>query len=134
MLADDKVAVFLREGRFYAAPSYPFHRPFRQLETLGYPVKNFASRSGPIRACYALHRGAPDAPVVVEEIGGVRKFELLMPNYLFDFPLLQEQRLRWLGGLAEESPVFRVSRPWDLERMPEVYEAVCRHGRELDRY
>jgi hypothetical protein len=131
MLSDDKVAVFLREGRFHAAPSYPFHRPFRQFETLGHPVKNFASRAMPIQACYALHRDAADAPIVIEEIEGFRKLELLMPNYMFDFPLLQERRLRWLGGLVDRSPVFRVSRPWGLEHLQEVYQEICLHSQQL---
>ena len=131
MLSDDKVATFLHEGQFFAAPSYPHHRPFRQFEVLGYPVENFAGRARPIHAFYVLEQGEPESQVSINEIKGFRKFEELMPNYMFNFPFLREQRLRWLASLAHQSLVFRVRRPWNLERMPEAYEAICRHSRSL---
>ena len=43
----------------------------------------------------------------------------------------QEQRMRWLAQLADTSLVFRVRRPWSLDRMHEVYEAICAHSRSL---
>lgn len=129
MLSDDKVATFLYEGRFFAVPSHPHHRPFRQVEVLGYPVEHFATCARPIRACYLLEQGEPDSEVDISEIQGFRKFEQLLPNYLFHFHFLREQRLRWLASLADQSLVFRVRRPWNLERMQEVYEAICTHTR-----
>ena len=54
-----------------------------------------------------------------------------MPNYLFSFRFLQQQRLRWLAQLADQSLVFRMRRPWDMERMHEVYEAICAHSRAI---
>ena len=50
MHSDDTVATFLHEDRFWAVPSHPHRRPFRQLEVLGHPVKHFATGSGPIHA------------------------------------------------------------------------------------
>lgn len=131
MLSDDKVATLLYDGKFFAVPSHPHHRPFRQVEVLGYPVENFAACASPIHACYMLERGEPDAETCITEVEGFRKFEELMPNYLFDFPFLREQRLHCLASLADQSMVFQVRRPWNLERMPEVYEAICRHSRSL---
>ena len=32
------------------------------------------------------------------EIDGFRKFEQLLPHYLFGFRFLQQQRMRWLAG------------------------------------
>ena len=131
MLSDDKVATFLHEDQFWAVPSHPHHRPFREFEVLGHPVDNFAASARPIHAFYLLEAGEPDSAVVITEVGGFRKFEQLLPNYLFAFRFLQQQRMQWLAGLADQSRVFRVQRPWNLERMQEVYEAICAHSREI---
>jgi len=131
MLSDDKVATFLYEDEFWAVPSHPHHRPFREFEVLGHPVENFAASARPIHAFYLLEVGEPDSAITISEVEGFRKFEQLLPNYLFGFRFLQQQRMRWLAGLADQSRVFRVQRPWNLERMQEVYEAICAHSRSL---
>ena len=130
MLSDDKVATFLQEGHYYAVPSHPHHRPFRQFEVLGHPVEHFAAQARPIHAFYVLAQAEPDAEIEISEVTGFRKFEELLPNYLFSFSFLQEQRLRWLAQLADQSLVYRMSRPWDLGRMHETYEAICAHTKE----
>lgn len=131
MLSDDKVATFLHEGQFWAVPSHPHHRPFREFEVLGYPVENFSLSAAPIRAFYALEQGEPDCAVEITEVTGFRKFEQLLPNYLFGFDFLKQQRLRWLAQLADQSRVYRVRRPWNLDRMGETYQAICDHARTL---
>jgi hypothetical protein len=133
MLSDDKVATFFHEGEFWAVPSHPHHRPFREFEVLGYPVENFATSAKPIHAFYILEAGEPDSDIEITEIDGFRKFEQLLPNYLFSFSFLQQQRMRWLAQLADQSLVFKVCRPWDLDRMHEVYDTVCAHSRRLQR-
>ena len=131
MLSDDKVATFLHEDEFWGVPSHPHHRPFRQFEVLGNPVSYFAAGPRPIHAFYVLEAGSPDDDVAIEEVLGFRKFEALMPNYLFGFEFLKKQRTEWLAQLADKSNVFRVHRPWDLKRQQEVYEAICAHSRGL---
>ena len=131
MLSDDKVATSLHEGQFVAVPSHPHHRPWRQFEVLGDPVDNFAGSAKPIHAFYLLERDDPWAGIEISEVTGFRKFEGLMPNYLYNFRFLQQQRMHWLAQLADQSLVFRVRRPWDMERMHEVYEAICGHSRGL---
>ncbi len=131
MLSDDKVATFLHEDKFFAVPSHPHHRPFRQVEVLGYPVKHFATCAKPIHACYLLERGEPDSDVEITEVTGFRKFEELLPHYLYSFQFLQQQRLRWLAQLTNQSLIFRVRRPWNLGRQHEVYHAICTHSRSL---
>lgn len=133
MVSDDKVATFLHQDAFYAIPSHPHHRPWREYEVLGAPVENFANGPRLIRAFYLLEQGEPDSDVEITEVTGFRKFEELMPNYLYSFTFLQEQRLRWLAQLADGAPVYRVTRPWNLERMHEVYEALCEHAAAIDR-
>jgi hypothetical protein len=131
MLSDDKVATFFHEGEFWAVPSHPHHRPFREYEVLGYPVENFAAEARPIHAFYILEAGEPDSAIEIAEVEGFRKFEQLLPNYLYSFHFLQQQRMRWLAQLADQSLVFKVSRPWDLDRMREVYDTICDHSRSL---
>jgi len=114
-------------------PSHPYHRPFRQFEVLGYPVEHFAGQARPIHAFYVLESAERDGSIEIAELSGFRKFEQLLPNYLYSFRFLWEQRLHWLAQLADRSLVFRVRRPWNLERMNEVYEAICAHSRGLSR-
>ncbi len=131
MLSDDKVETFLHEDQFWAVPSHPHHRPFRQFEVLGDPVKQFATSPGPIHAFYVLEAGEPEDAIAIEEVLGFRKFEQLLPNYLFGFDFLIEQRMAWLAQLAGRSRVFRIRRPWSLLRQSEVYEAICAHARAI---
>ena len=131
MLSDDKVATFLYEGEFWAVPSHPHHRPFRQFEVLGNPVQKFATGPGPIHAFYVLEANKPEEGISIEEVLGFRKFEQLLPNYLFGFEFLKRQRMVWLAQLADRSRVFRIHRPWNLSRQHEVYEAICAHSSRL---
>lgn len=131
MLSDDKVAMFVDQNRYFASPSHPHHRPYRQFEVLGDPVEPFATRSQPIHAFYVLERGEPDATVEISEVTGFRKFQKLLPNYLYGFGFLHEQRLRWLADLANQSLIYRVIRPWNLDRMGEVYDTICAHSQGL---
>lgn len=131
LLSDDKVATFFHEDDFIAVPSHPHHRPYREREVLGYPVENFASSAGAISAIYLLEQGEPGSDISICEVRGYRKFEQLLPHYLFSFRFLQEQRLNWLAQLADESLVFTVTRPWDLARLEDVYSAICKHAKTL---
>jgi hypothetical protein len=130
MLSDDKVATVCQGGRCLAIPSHPHHRPFRQYEVLGHPIANFASRVGPIAAIYLLQAGTPEEGVQIKEVQGFRKFEQLMPAYLYDFPFLRKRRLKQLAAIAGNTRVFSVSRPWDIGTLPAVYEAIEAHARD----
>lgn len=130
LVSDDKVPTFVRDGQFMAVGSHPYHRPYRKFEELGYRVKNFMTEFAPIDAFYVLEPEAAAAPIVFEEISGFGKFDRLMPNYLFHFSFLKPQRLRYLGEMLNAVKVFRVRVPRDLERLNEVYAAICAHNRE----
>jgi hypothetical protein len=129
LVSDDKVPTFIDEGKFMAVGSHPYHRPYRKLEELGYRVKVFSSSFKPIHAFYILQSVDENAEVGIEEIKGYLKFDLLLPNYLFKFPFLKTQRLKYLASLLNQVKVFRVNVPWQKERLPEVYEAICQHSR-----
>jgi hypothetical protein len=131
LLTDDKAGTFFHDGKFYVTPSHPHHRPYRQSEVLGDPVERFASSTKPVLAFYLLEQGAADSAVNIQEVTGFKKFEELMPNYLHGFHFMQARRMRWLASLADQVRVFRVCRPWSIERMGEVYDATCAHAREV---
>jgi len=126
--SDDKLATFHHEDDYWAAPSHPHHRPWREFEVLGRPVVNFAPQSRPIRAIYCLRAEDPAADITIEELVGFRKFEELLPQYLFNFDHLLEHRLAWLGQMLDAVPVYCVHRPWALPRLRETYLAVCAHA------
>lgn len=125
LVSDDKVATYVERGRYFAVPSHPSARPYRQLEDLGRRVENFVSEARPIDALYALWAVESGDPVDIEEVSGHRKVARLLPSYLFSFPFLKARRLSYLAQMVSAVPVFRVAIPWDLARLSEVYDAIC---------
>lgn len=128
LISDDKVPVFIDNGTFMVAGSHPYHRPYRKFEELGYRVDNFIGDFKPIHAFYQLERAEADATVLIDEIKGYKKFDALLPNYLYMFTYLKPKRLKYLSTMLNSIKVFRVRVPWDMERLPEVYEKVCKHS------
>jgi len=131
LVSDDKVATYIDDGNFMAMGSFPYHRPYRRFEDLGYYAQNFMQESKPIYAMYELCRSTSDALVSIEEIYGYEKFDTLLPNYLYIFPWLKKERFTYLSKMLNSVKVFRVTVPWNMERLDEVYEAICTHTNYL---
>jgi len=131
LISDDKVATFLEDDKFFAVGSHPYHRPYRAFEDLGYRVEHFANDFKPIHAFYKLEESDVDAEISIKEIPGYQKFDALMPNYLFMFSYLRPQRLKYLASMLNQIRVFQVAVPWDMGRLGEVHEAICKHSQEL---
>lgn len=129
LISDDKVATYIEDDKFFAMGSHPYHRPYRRFEDLGYHVEYFATESKPINAFYKLESTDGDAEILIDEINGFQKFDILMPNYLYMFSFLRAQRLKYLASMLNQIRLFRVQVPWDMERLGEVYDAVCEHSR-----
>ncbi|MEA3491098.1 MAG: hypothetical protein U9R27_04285 [Campylobacterota bacterium] len=129
LISDDKVATFIQDGRFMAVASHPYHRPYRKFEELGYRVEEFAKNFKPIHIFYQLEGVDGDAEITIEEIKGFAKFDTLLPNYLYMFSWLKPERLRYLSGMLNSVMVFHVRVPWGMERLGEVYAAICDHSR-----
>ncbi|MGB5964743.1 MAG: hypothetical protein WBG65_04315, partial [Sulfurimonadaceae bacterium] len=121
MLSDDKVATYEEAGLFFAVPSYPYHRPYRKAEDLGYFVSNFTPKPEPIGAIYELERVQPDAPIEIVELSGIEKFTALRYASEMNFSFLKPKRFDYLMRLAANVPLFRVHVPWDIERLSEVH-------------
>lgn len=129
LISDDKVPTFIDNGNFMAVGSHPYHRPYRKFEELGYRVKSFTTEFKPIHTFYELEGADADAPIIIKEIKGFAKFNVLLPNYLYMFSYLKPQRLKYLSSMLNEIKVFRVQVPWDILRLSEVYDAICEHSK-----
>ena len=132
LVSDDKVPTFVRDGKFMAVGSHPYHRPYRKFENLGYRVDAFTEHFKPIHAFYALEGADADADILITEIKGFAKFDTLLPNYLYMFSWLKPRRLKYLSQMLNSIRVFRVQVPWDKERLDEVHDLICRHSGELE--
>jgi hypothetical protein len=128
LISDDKVPVFLKNGKFMAAGSHPYHRPFREYEVLGYRAEQFIKDLKPIKIFYALERTDSEDNVVIEEIRGFEKMDTLLPQYLYAVGVNRAKHMKNLMQMLHTIKVFRVNIPWDIERLGEVYEAIIRHS------
>lgn len=124
MLSDDSMAIDKRGDAYYAIASYPFHRPYREVETLGYPVENFATEPKPLHAVYLLEKSEPGAAVEIAELKGIEKFKAFHYSSFIDFSFMKQERFTFFMEMAKHIPVYRVNVPWDLQRLEEVYVAI----------
>ena len=131
LISDDKVPIFIENDKFMAVGSHPYHRPYRKFEELGYGVENFTDRFKPIHVFYALESADGDAKFRIDEIKGFEKFDTLLPNYLYMFFWLRPERLKYLSSMLNSIKVFRVQVPWDMERLGEVHDVICKHSEKI---
>jgi hypothetical protein len=125
LLSDDTLGVDRREeGCYFAIPSYPFYRPCREVESLGYSAPHFAAQPKSIRALFLLKREAPDASVDIVELKGIEKFKAMHYTPYVGFPFMKVAYFRYLTEMARHIPVYRIHIPWDLERLGEVYDGI----------
>ncbi len=124
LLSDDSLGIEKRDNRYFAIPSFPFHRPYREPETLGYPVKNFSTKPKPLYAVYLLEKSEPDAVVEICEVKGIEKFKAFHYTLFVDFSFMKKERFDFFTEMAKHVPVYKVKVPWDLNRLHEVYDKI----------
>lgn len=127
MLSDDTLGIEEIDGEYYAIPSYPFHRPYRKLEDLGYPVENFSTKVKPVNTIYVLHKSDTRAKIEIKELKGIKKFKALHYSMFIMFEFMKKERFLFFTKMAKRVPVYEVQYPHDLERLPEVYEKIIAH-------
>jgi len=132
LVSDDKVPTFIQDNKFMAVASHPYHRPFREFEVFGLRVKYASEKFKPIHVFYVLEKSEENANTTIEEIKGFEKFDMLLDSYLYTFSYLKPKRLQYLGKMLNKIRVFRVKRPWDMDRLGEVYDAICEHTRGIE--
>ena len=132
MISDDKVATFQKDGDFYAVPSYPHHRPYRNIEDIGYFVENFAHIPRKMHVIYALESVSSDMRVSIEQLSGIEKFKSLRDAKEMNLFFHESNQLKYLTKIGKRILVFKVKVPWKLERLDEVYHAIIQHHNNLD--
>lgn len=131
LISDDKVPTFIKNNTFMAVGSHPYHRPYRKFEDLGYRVEDFTAEFKPIHAFYALKGTEGDSDILIREVKGFQRFDVLLPNYLYMFSHLKPNRLKYLAQMLNTVKVFRVTVPWDMERLGEVHDMICEHSKGI---
>lgn len=127
MFSDDTLAVEEIDEKYYAIPSYPFHRPYRKLEDLGYRVENFATEVKPIDTIYLLNKSDTKKEIEIKELKGIKKFKALHYSIFIMFEFMKQERFLFFTEMAKRVPMYEVHYPHDLERLPEVYEKIIAH-------
>ena len=126
MLSDDTVGIEKKGNDYYAIASYPFHRPYRETGTLGYPVKDFAFKPNPLHAIFLLQKVEPHADVSITKLHGIEKFKAFHNSAFIFFDFTKQDRFFFFSKMAKHIPVYKVTIPWDLERLQEVYAAIVK--------
>lgn len=128
LYSDDSLAIHTQDNKFYAIASYPFHRPYRELEVLGYAVKNIARQVKPLHAGYILKKAAADAMITIEELKGVEKYKAFHFSSFIELEFFKDQHFLSRSALAGAVSMYKITVPWDLERLPEVYNKIVTHN------
>ena len=128
LLSDDSLGIQKHEGAYLAVPSYPFHRPYREPEVLGYRAERVCDRPKPLHGIYRLEKSVADASITITELKGIEKYKAFHYSNLVDFDFLKRQRFEVFTDMAKTVPVYDVTVPWDLERLPEVYKEIVAHS------
>jgi len=131
LLSDDSLAIEKREDSYYAVPSYPYYRPYRKLETLGYHTDNFSHKIQKAHVMYVLEKADAKSEISINEVKGIEKFKAFHYSTFIDFSFMKEKRLHFFTDMAKQVSVYKISIPWDLKRLREVYEAICRHSNSI---
>ena len=124
LFSDDTLPIKKVDGSYVAYPSFPYHRPYREPETLGKPVEKFVRKPAPVKAIFELKRAAPDGDIEITPAKGVEKFNILHHSHFIRFPFMKHERFAFALEMAKVVPVYNISVPWDMKRIDEVYEAI----------
>jgi len=128
LLSDDTLGVYYEDDTFKAIASYPYHRPYREAESLGYKVKNTLTSPKKVKATYLLERSDAHSKVIISEVKGVEKYRALHFSVFINFDCLKDVQFKTLSSFVNVTSVYKVTLPWDLARLNEVYDAIIRHN------
>ena len=127
VLSDDKVAIYEGNGSFFAVPSHPHHRPYRKMEDLGLFIENFTTTAKPIHAVYKLEKVTTDEKITIIELTGTKKFISLRYASEINVFFLKPKRFEFLMQMANRIPVYKVTVPWELDRLIDVHDQIVKH-------
>ena len=125
---DDTIAINEHKNNYEVIASYPYHRPYREPEVLGYPIVNFGTDVQTLSHIYQLEKSESNVDIQIIELSGVEKFEAIYQSMFVTFENMKKERYLFATKMATYVKVFRVSVPWDMERLEEVYQAILTHN------
>jgi serine kinase of HPr protein (carbohydrate metabolism regulator) len=127
LLSDDKLALFKRNDMYFAAPSYPYVRNYREVEDLGRYTEKFSTRSLPIGCVYRLVQVDPEKDICICEVKGYEKFSIIEMSSDIKLSMLKQKKFASLYELAQKLPIYEISIPQGLDRLEEVYDKIVEH-------
>lgn len=127
LVSDDKLATYELDNKFYCVSSHPFHRPYRELESLGIQTDNFSKSHLMMGNIYWIEPVKAKEDICIEELKGLKKFEVLRYSTEMDIYVNQEKRFEYITKLANTLKVYKIQIPRDLQRLEEVYETIIEH-------
>jgi len=132
LLSDDSLGVLTEEGRYYAIPSYPFHRPYRAVESLGEYSYNFVETKEEIVAIYILNPSPPDAHIFIKKLNGIQKFRTFGTSAFVKFGFLKKANFEFLAQMANNVTIYTIDVPHDITRLDEVYKEIVSHHKTIE--
>jgi len=125
---DDTIALKKDGSKYNVISSYPFHRPYRKAEDLGYKLENFGTKIKKLSKVYSLHKVDREEDVSIRTLCGIEKFKALYQSDFVMFETMQKERYLFATEIAKHVEVYQISVPWALERLDEVYQAIVTHN------
>jgi hypothetical protein len=129
LLADDSIGIVKEKEEYKAIASYPFYRPYREPESLGYRTDNFVQTPSSLQSMYHLKSVNKDAKVSIRTLYGIEKFKVLHHSLFIEFDFLKQKNFMFITGFAQSLSVYEIEIPWDVERLEEVYQAILIHNK-----
>ncbi len=128
LLSDDTLAIKeYADVTYRAIASWPFHRPYREPEVLGKEIDRFVTEPLEIAAIYRLEKSEPEREIKIEEISGIEKFKTVHYGTFIPLSFLMERTFAFHASFSKAVSVYRVTLPWDKNRLDEVYKKIVEH-------
>jgi len=124
LISDDRVGILRREEGYYAVPSYPYARSYRELETLGTRVENFAKKALPVQVLFHLKQVGAEEKVCIKKLKGNAKFSVIEMSHDIKLSSLKQKKFFTLNTLAQNLMIYEIQVPQNMNRLDEVYKAI----------
>jgi hypothetical protein len=128
IFGDDTIALSTLDKGYNVVASYPFYRPFRVPECLGYHIKNFVSIPKRLHCLYRLKRASATASIEICPLEGIEKFRAIYQSMFITFEYFKKERYALAIDMAKTMQVFQIIIPWDKNRLDEVYDTIVAHN------
>ena len=127
LYSDDSLAIEKSDRSYLAVASYPYHRPYRKPEVLGYRVKRFGVIPQPVGALYLLDKQEGYDGIEIVALKGIEKYKAFHHSIFIEFSFRKQERFLFFSEMARHIPVFRIRYPHDMQRLGEVYSKIVMH-------